>query len=218
MQASVPIIGSVGPREPRWPRRCAWRVVAGASNRDWKRPRARRDWISMKDGAGRPGIDTSRWPCWRMPCWSSCERRKKNGKRRRAHRVECRRAAPLAPGAARARGTTPQASVVVTLPTHAPGSGQTLPSSPPGSSGAASCLDQPASHPRAGPARLERSSLEAVTAAFATAEAADWASRARSSPDRGGHLMEDPDRVLLARDARALRTLVHARQSLPYLA
>src|SRR5207237_10701259 len=46
----------------------------------------------------------------------------------------------------------------------------------------------------------------------------DRGSSARASPDRGGHLVEDPDGVLLARDAGALWALVHARQPLPHLA
>src|SRR6266567_3876014 len=65
---------------PRWRRWCAWPPPAIPSSSASKRPKERRDWISMRCASGTVGIGTSPCRCWPMPGWpasSSGSREKK---------------------------------------------------------------------------------------------------------------------------------------------
>ena len=54
--------------QPLWKRWCGWRASAGRWRAALRRRRAKWAWISMRCGAGRPGIGISRSPCGRWPC------------------------------------------------------------------------------------------------------------------------------------------------------
>jgi len=132
-------------------------------------------------------------------------------------RTECARGASLAAGAGRSTAAAGPSPALVRLPASTSGSSQTLPCGTPGSAGSPCGICSTPSNACSRPARPHRCPLGPVAPAPASAETPDRPPLHRSSPDRGRHALGRAHWLVLARTARALRTLVDRVQPLSTL-